>query len=180
MWSSDGLSANSRPFVLHQLPTLHAVNANNVFDFGLFQAWLPSLHSESKVCPCSPAPRGMTHSKKWQRVLCWIHSDHSWHGEFPGTSHSLCKFSHSSLQGLCVCGCVWMPSWTALKQPTVTDGPKACLPLPSRINTPPAPLLNVTSVQYWEILGGQVPDSLNGVEWTGTQPWSARQSIKSK
>lgn len=31
--------------------------------------------------------------------------------------------------------CVWRPSWTALKQLAVSDGPKGCLPLPSGMNT---------------------------------------------
>lgn len=38
-------------------------------------------------------------------------------------------------QGGGVGWCVRRPSWTVLKRLAVTDGPKGCLPLPSRINT---------------------------------------------
>lgn len=140
-WLSDRLLSNKSPFLfLHSHPPWIWIQDGH----GL--ASLSVLRQQ--VFPFSMAPNGKTNSEN--------------KGEFsvgftPTTlgrmEHLEHRMGHAGFLRLSLREgwCVWRPSWTALKQLAVSDGPKGCLPLPSGMNTF---FFKCSSVLLWEIMWG--------------------------
>lgn len=161
-WQTD-FQPTCLPFLLHNHSALNLVNTGHCFEFRVVTAWLYIPCCESRYSlPANSENKGefsvgfkMTTFGRWERL-----EHHMGHAGFP-----------NSLRGR---WCVWRPSWTALKQLAVTDGPKGCLPLPSGINTF---IFSERSSYSSEKSCGEWtgPRALNGTQWTGTQPWSQSQ-----
>lgn len=131
-WVTDWLLANMSTFLLHNHQALNLVNTGHCFEFRMVTAWLYFPCCDSRYSPPARLP------VEWQ-ILRIRESSVGVNPTLLLADGSVWNITWGMqvFPALTAGGwwCVRRPSWTALKQLAVTDGPKGCLPLPSRINT---------------------------------------------
>lgn len=174
-WVTDWLSANMSAFWLHNHPALNLVNMGHCFDLRMVTAWLYFPCCDSRYSPPARLPVEWQIFKIRESLVLHSHRPLLADGSIWNIAWGMQVFP-ARTAGRWV---MWRPSWTALKQLAVTDGPKGCLPLPSGINTFFF-FLERSAVQLWEIMWGvSRSQSLKWytVNWHSASEWKSNASI---